>query len=132
VILVTDDVNNPRISVLVEAKVEADISITDLQFGAVTAGQSKPLNIIIRGKKPFKIESLYRSPKDSSKIPDEAFKVKLDKNTSTLHNLPVTFTAPDVPGAFEEEFVVKIADRPEEIPFKARGRIIQQTGAAKQ
>lgn len=132
VIMLTDDANNPRVSVLVEAKVEADIAITDLQFGALAPGQSKTTNVIIRGRKPFKIDELYREKKDQSKVPDDAFKVKLDKIQSTVHSLPITFTAPDAAGAFEEEFFVKISDRAQPIPFKARGRVLEQTGAAKQ
>ena len=59
--------------------------------------------------------------------------MKLDTVTSKpVHLLPITFTAPDVTGAFEEEFVVKIAGRPEPLTFKARGRVIEQAGAAKQ
>lgn len=132
VIMLTDDANYPRVSVLVEAKIEADIAITDLQFGALAPGQSKTTNVIIRGRKPFKIDELYREKKEQSKVPDDAFKVKLDKIQSTVHSLPITFTAPDAPGAFEEEFFVKLGDRAQPIPFKARGRVLEQTGAAKQ
>ena len=131
IIAVTDDANYPQLPVMVEANIEADIAITPLQFGALAPGQSKTIPVVIRGKKPFKIDELYREKKDDSKLPDEAFKVKLDKISSTVHSLPVTFTAPDIPGAFEEEFFVKIGDRPEPVSFKARGRILEQTGAAK-
>jgi uncharacterized protein DUF1573 len=130
-ILMTDDANNLQVPILVEAKVEADVSVTDLTFGTMTPGQSQTKTVVIRGKKPFKIEELYRERKDGSKLQDEAFKVKLDKATSTVHALPITFTAPDLPGAFEEDFYVKIADRPQPILFKARGRVLEQTGAAK-
>lgn len=129
-ILTTNDVSNTQIPVNVEARIEADVSITDLSIGTVAPGQSLTKTVVIRGKKAFKIDELYRNPKDS-KLPDEAFKVKLDAATTTVHALPITFTAPDVPGAFEEEFHVKIADRPQEVVFKARGRILEQTGAAK-
>lgn len=133
VMLITDDLNNPQIPLMVEGVVEADVVITDLQFNTLNPGQSNRQNLIIRGKKPFKIEELYRSRKESSKLEDDAFKVKLDKDSAkTVHVLPVTFTAPGVTGAFEEEFFVKIGDRPQPISFKARGRVIEQTGAAKQ
>ena len=131
VIVITDDANFPQLPVMVEATIEADISITELQFGALAPGQSKTIPVVIRGRKPFKIDELYREKKDDSKIQDEAFKVKLDKISSTVHSLPVTFTAPDVPGVYEEQFFVKIDDRPLPVPFKARGRILEQTGAAK-
>ena len=132
VTMTTDDANNPQVSVQVEAKVEADIAITDLQFGTLVVGQSKVVNVIIRGKKPFKIEELYRERKSDAKLADDAFKVKLNMATSTVHSLPVTLTAPNIHGAFEEEFFVKVTDRPQPISFKARVRILEQTGAAKQ
>lgn len=132
VIMTTDDANNPQVSVLVEAKIEPDIAITELQFGSVAPGQSKVVNVVIRGRKPFKIDELYREKKTDAKLQDDAFKVKLSSAVSTVHSLPVTFTAPNIPGVFEEDFFVKISDRPQPIPFKARVRIPEQTGAAKQ
>ena len=131
IILVTDEVDDSQLPVIVKAKIEPEISITDVNFGTIAPGQSKTIPVVIRGRKPFKIDELYREKKDDSKIQDEAFKVKLDKISSTVHSLPVTFTAPDVPGVYEEQFFVKIDDRPLPVPFKARGRILEQTGAAK-
>ena len=131
ILMLTDDAQNPQVPVMVEAKIEADITITDLQFGSVAPGQAKTERVVIRGKKPFKIEGLQRETKDS-KLEDDAFKVKLDTVNSTFHNLPVTFTAPNAPGPFEEEFSVKVGNRPQPIIFKARGRVLEQTGAAKQ
>lgn len=133
VLMLTDDAANTQVPVMVEAKIEADITITDLQFGSVAPGTAKTERVVIRGKKPFAIEAngLQRETKNS-KLEDEAFKVKLDTANATFHNLPVTFTAPNVPGPFEEEFSVKIVDRPQPIIFKARGRVLEQTGAAKQ
>lgn len=116
--LVTDDINNPQIPVLVEARVEADIVVSDLQFGSVTAGQTKTMNVIIRGRKPIKIEKIERTKAD------ESFKVKSPQATATVHSLPLTFTPPNEPGPFEEEFFITISGREEPITFKAKGRII--------
>jgi len=116
--LVTDDVNNPQIPVLVEARVEADIVVADLQFGSVTTGQTKTMNVIIRGRKPIKIEKIERTKAD------ESFKVKSPQATATVHSLPLTFTPPNEPGPFEEEFFITISGREEPITFKAKGRII--------
>lgn len=116
--LVTDDVNNPQIPVLVEAKIEADIVAADLQFGSVTAGQTKTMNVIIRGRKPIKIEKIERTKSD------ESFKVKSPQTTATVHSLPLTFIPPNEPGPFEEEFFVTISGREQPITFKAKGRIV--------
>lgn len=129
-VMLTDDANNPQISVVVEAIIEADVTITDLQFGTLAPGQSKAVNLVIRAGKPFKIEELYREKKANAKLQDDAFRVKLNTKVSSLLSLPVTFTAPDVTGAFEETFYVKIADRPQPIPFKARVRIQEPSGPA--
>jgi len=130
IVMETDDVNHPRVTLLVEGRVEPDIAITELQFGALTAGQTKTLNVVIRGKKPFKVEELYREKKETSRIPDDAFKVTLNKTTATFHSLPIKFTVPDVPGVFDEEFFAKIEDRPQPVPFRVRGRILAPTGTA--
>jgi len=116
--LATDDTNNPQISVLVEAKVEADIVVTDLQFGSVIAGQTKTMNVVIRGRKPIKIEKIERTKAD------ESFKVTTPAVATTQHILPLKFTPPNEPGLFEEEFFVTIAGREEPITFKAKGRIV--------
>lgn len=121
VILVTDDANNPHVPILVEASIEADIVLVDAQFGSVTVGQTKTTNVIIRGKKPFKIEKIERTKSD------EAFKVKTPANTATVHSLPLTFTAPNEPGSFEEEFFLTISGREQPVTFKARGRIVDST-----
>ena len=116
--LVTDDINNPEIPVLVEAKVEADIVVADLQFGSVIAGQTKTMNVIIRGRKPITIEKIERTKAD------ESFKVKSPQATATVHSLPLTFTPPNEPGPFEEEFFITISGREQPITFKAKGRIV--------
>lgn len=116
--LVTDDINNPQIPVLVEGKVEADIVVADLQFGSVTVGQTKTMNIIIRGRKPITIEKIERTKSD------ESFKVKTPQTTATVHSLPLTFTPPNEPGPFEEEFFLTISGREQPVTFKAKGRIV--------
>ena len=55
-VLTTDEPgNNSVISIPIEARVEADIVVTDVQFGTVSPGEAKSMNVIVRGKKPFKI-----------------------------------------------------------------------------
>lgn len=117
--LTTDDVNNPQVPVLVEAIVEADIVLVDAQFGSVVVGQTKTANVIIRGKKPFKIEKIERTKSD------ESFKVKTPSATATVHSLPLTFTVPNEPGPFEEEFFLTISGREQPVTFKAKGRIVE-------
>ena len=135
VTMVTDDLNNPETSILVEAKIEPDIVVNDVQFSSpLVPGTSQTRSVIVRGNKEFKIIELYREEKkDAKEAFKTAFKIKpLDKKSQTVHSLPITITAPDVPGAFEEDFFLEIQDRPQRIQFKVRGRIsASPAGAAK-
>lgn len=116
--LVTDDINNPQIPVLVEAKVEADLVVTEPPFVQAEVGQAKKLNVIIRSnKKPFKIDKIERTKSN------ESFKVVTPAETKSVHSLPLTFIPPDEPGPFEEEFFITISGREQPLRFKVKGRI---------
>ena len=136
-ILTTNDVGDSSISIPVEAKVEADIVVTDVQFGTVTPGQSKSMTVIVRGKKPFKIEKVNHvitevrakpaadgtgAANDTVSLTD-AIAVKTPDTTAPLHMLTVTVTPPAEPGMFDEEFSIVIEGRPQPVTFKVRGRI---------
>jgi hypothetical protein len=87
-------------------------------------GQPKQIPVIIRGKKPFKIESLQ---KQDGPLGDAFTVKKFEKTTSTVHSLPITITAPNVPGVFEVDFYIQIEGRLQPIIFKARGRILDRS-----
>lgn len=117
--LVTDDATNPTVPLLAEARIEADFTVTpeNVSLGTVVPGKSKTVNVVIRGKKPFAIEKI------ECESSDEAFAVRLPEGQKPVHVLPLTFTAPDKPGPYEELFTITVGDRPEPITFKAIGRI---------
>ena len=120
--LVTDDINNPQIPVQVEAKIEADVVVTEPPFVQANVGVAKKLNVIIRSnKKPFKIDKIERTKSN------ESFKVVTPTETRTVHSLPLTFVPPNEPGPFEEEFFVTIAGREQPVTFKVKGRIGKST-----
>ena len=150
-VLTTDEVGNSTVSIPIEARVEADIVVTDVLFGMVTPGQAKSMNVVVRGKKPFKIAEVTHvtrevrlKPVDDAapvaetvapttplaSLPDEAFKIKCPEATSVVHMVPLTFTPPTEPGLFEEEFVLKIDGRAQPVSFKAKGRIVDQAAAS--
>ncbi len=118
--LVTDDANNPIIPVLAEARVEAEFTATDVQLGTVVAGAQKKANAVIRGKKPFAIEAI------ECESEDEAFAVQLTKGERAVHILPLTFTAPDKPGRYQETFTITMPGREDTITFKAVGTIVEK------
>lgn len=121
--LITDDLANPNVPLPVEARVEPDVLIepAELALGSVAAGQSKTMNLIVRGKKPFKIEKIEC---DRTENP---FKMRLPIDEKTIHVVPLTFSAPDQAGAIADRFTVTIAGRPEPLHFKATGKVVVAT-----
>ncbi|QDT63809.1 DUF1573 domain-containing protein [Calycomorphotria hydatis] len=118
--LMTDDAKNPVVPVLVQGTVEPDITVTPspLPLGRMRVGQRKMLNVVLRGKDSFEIESI------ECESEDEAFSVRIPSRSSTVHVLPMTVVAPDKPGKYTEEFTVTIPGRPEPVRFTAAGEII--------
>ncbi|HEY0980481.1 hypothetical protein [Schlesneria sp.] len=120
--LVTDDVNNPQIPVQVEARIEPEIVVTEANFGTLTPGKPKEIQVLVRSTKtpakPFKIEKCERTEQDTS------IRVKKTDETKVLHQITLTFTPPNKPGLFEETFFLTISGREEPITFKAKGRIL--------
>lgn len=119
VLLTTDDVNAQPIPVLVEARVEADITVTPdvYALGAMAPGQTKSFNIVVKGKKPFAIDKLECDNGGND------FKVRIPQGEKQVHVVPLTVTAPEKPGAISEIFTLTIAGRTQPVTFKAYGTI---------
>jgi hypothetical protein len=123
--LVTDDAGNPYIPVLVEGRVEPEFVVSDvIAFGNLVPGEKKTMNVMVRGKNPFLIEKI-ESEKTSA-----VFEVRLPKEAKKVHVVPLTLVAPTEPGTLEDEFTVTIQGSGEHVTFKARGKIVSQTGTA--
>ncbi len=122
-ILFTDDAKSPRVPVLVEGRVEAEITINprSVSFGVLTAGDSKTVNIVLRGRKPFEIEKI------ESESGNSAYEVRLPKTTKPVHVLPLSVKAPDKSGKFAEHFTVTIKGMKEPLEFTARGEVVPTT-----
>lgn len=125
-VLHTDDAGNPTIPVLVEAKVEAEYVVNPevVSFGLVAAGSKKPVNVVIRGRKPFQIEKI-----ESEKTAG-AFEVRLPQDARTIHVLPLTFVAPAAGGEVSEMFTVTIAGTGQTVTFRAFAKVNGPAGAA--
>ena len=141
-VLTTNEQGESPISVPVEAKIESDIMVTDAQFGPVTPGTTKTMSVIVRGKKPFKIEKVDRitrevrakpalddTPVNSTVALPDAIKIKVPEAVATLQMLTLTLTPPSEPGMFDEEFAIVVEGRPQTVTFKAKGRIVTQETA---
>ena len=116
--LVTADVKNPFVPVLVEGVVEDDITVADVQLGTVAAGATQRFNVVMRGKQPFTITAMECDG------PADRFKMKLPDAERTIHVLPMAFEAPAEPGVVDETFTVTVDGRDDPVTFKAKGRVI--------
>ncbi|MEO1998637.1 MAG: DUF1573 domain-containing protein [Planctomycetaceae bacterium] len=121
VTLVTDDSGNPRVPILVDATVEADLTVIPpiISLGVLKPGEQKRKSVVLRGRKPFAIEKIEAESNSG------AFRIKLTKTSKKIHVLPLTFTAPEKLGPVNETFTVTIPGRPEPLTFRASGKIVE-------
>ncbi len=126
IVLETDDLNNPTIPVLVDGAVEADMQVTPnvVQFGQLKPGVPKIVKVIVKGRKPFRIEKVEC---DSNR---DCYGVALPSVNQTVHVVSLTITPPDEPGELKEAFTVTIAGRQATLAFQAIGTIEATTTPA--
>jgi hypothetical protein len=117
--LITDDASNPYVPLAVSAVVEPDIVVAtpEVALGPLSPGVEKTVRVVVRGRKPFSIETI------ECESDLECFKVKLSQDPKTVHVLPITVTPPDLKGDFKEHFTVRISGREQPVTFEASGRI---------
>ncbi len=119
VTLVTDDADNPDVPILVEAQVKPDIEVKPavVSLGTMSPKQSKTVQVVLQGRKPFKIESVT-----CQKVKD-VFEVRLPSKEAKVQVIPLTVTAPEEPGTLDEQLSVTIDGRKEPVTFRAYGKI---------
>jgi hypothetical protein len=95
--LITNDPNPTavRFPVAVEGLISSAMSVhpNPLNFGAVTAGESVPKNLIIKSKSPFRILSVQST--DNRRL-----QWKMPQEAKPVQVLPITFLAPAEEGKF--------------------------------
>jgi len=91
-ILVTNDVKSADIPVELEGRVLSALTVSpaSLFMGAVRPGQKVTKQLVIRGKKPFKIMAVD--------CKNECFAIELPTESKSVHLTPIVFTAGDKPG----------------------------------
>jgi hypothetical protein len=117
--LITDDSRNPYVPVMVEGVVVPDIAVTpeNIQIRPLKPGETTTVRVVLRGKKPFLIEDI-----DCEGMSD-CFKVQLRDEPNKLHVVDMQFSAPERPGKFMEQMVVKVAGRELPLRFQVTGQI---------
>lgn len=121
-IIVTDDANNPQIPVQIDAKIEPEYQVQVSNFNEeLLPGKPVKTRVFVRytknPPKPFRIEKLERTRQEST------MKVEKSMDARAFHQMLLTFTPPNEPGPFEEEFFVTVTGREEPLTFKIRGTI---------
>lgn len=124
-VLVTNDSSNANVSLRVEGRVEADIQVTPdvLALGKLTPGKESKVTLIVKSKKPVRLEGIA-----FSEHPD-AFKVDLPTEEKQIHVLSIVVTPPDAMGEFHETFNLTVAGRPQPVKFEAKGKVESLTTA---
>ena len=121
VMLVTNDrdQNATRVVVFVEGAVTPTLSAkpSPLMLGLINPGQAVERTLMVRGRKAFRITEISG--------PNDQFQFKVTDEAKTLHVIPITFTAGDVPGTVTGEIRIQ-TDIPggETLEVKYHGRIV--------
>lgn len=95
-LLVTNDENTKQIPIRVVGNILSALQVSppSLSLGIVNPGDTVTRNIVVRGKKPFRITKVH--------VDDESFDVTPTDEQKTLHLIPVKFTAKETLGKVAE------------------------------
>ncbi len=123
IVLVTDDKKTPRIPVLVEARVEADFTISPttagvVALGTLVPGRSRRISIVVKGREDFQIEKIEADSNSG------AFRTKLSKSKRRVHVIPLTVTASKGVTELRESFTLTIAGNEKPVTFSVYGRVV--------
>lgn len=99
-VLMTNDARAPELPVDVEGKIAAPlvVSPSSLFLGIVQPGQKVTKNLVVQGKRPFKITGV--------KSKSSNFEFKPLDVAKTVHLLPLTFTANEQPGNVNYDIII--------------------------
>ena len=95
--LVTNDAQNPEIPIDVEGRVVSEITISPATvfMGVVQPGQVVTKQLIVRGKRPFRIVGV--------KCDDASFEIETGDEPLAVHKLAVVFTAGEHEGKVSQQ-----------------------------
>ncbi len=124
-VLVTNDNSNANVALRVEGRVDSDLKITpeNLSLGTMHPGQAREVTVILKGKKPFRIESITAAGHP------ECFRCAVPEGEKPMHILKVLVTPPENMGALSETFTITVAGR-SPLKFQANGTVEPLTTAS--
>ena len=120
-ILVTDDRNAPELFVEIDGRVVSSITVSpsSLFMGVVHPGQTVKKQLVVRGKKPFKILGV--------KCDDKSFTINPGDEAKPVHLLPVLFKAEGNPGKVLREITLTTdSGGGDELIFTAYAQVVAE------
>ncbi len=121
-ILVTNDAKGTEMPVDIEGRVLSALSVypASLFMGVVQPGQKVTKQLIVRGKKPFRITEVLCN--------DKSFAIEPSSEAKTVHQVPVVFTAGDRPAKITQSITI-LTDQGEEATAKctAYAQIVERS-----
>ncbi|HIE98923.1 MAG TPA: DUF1573 domain-containing protein [Planctomycetes bacterium] len=120
VTIVTNDRTNPYVPLMVDGLVTSEFTIIPraIDVGVVPAGKTATKQIVVKGKTPFTIDSV------SCEGMADCFRATIRKDAKKIHSVPIEFVAPNRPGKFSEQLIVKINGREELLRLNVTGTIV--------
>ena len=100
-IVETNDPVSSKVPVLVSAQVQPDLIVTpsSLSFGNVKPGQTVTRNVLLRGKKPFRVTQVNGA--------DGRFQFEGTDSAQSFHKLTVRFVGDDQSGTVDSTFRIE-------------------------
>lgn len=100
--LVSNDSSAPNIPVVVQGNIVPPLAISPatLFLGVLQPGQSVTKQLVVRGKLPFKVSEIVCPAGD-------CIRYAVKDEMKTLHLIPITFTAGEKPGDFNDVLTIK-------------------------
>jgi hypothetical protein len=99
--LITNDERSKEIPVDVEGQIVADLTVSpaSLFMGVIQPGKKVTKQLVVKGKKPFKITAI--------ECDDPSFTFKTPETAATVHLVPVTYEAGEEPGKVTQKIRIQ-------------------------
>ena len=110
VVLLTNDNRAKEVPIDVDARITTAVTVSpsSLFLGALESGKKVTKQVVIQGKKPFRIMGI--------KCDDPAFEFQVTDASKQVHLVPVTFTAGEASGKITRRIVIETDLGPEVTP----------------
>ncbi len=100
-VLLTNDERSPEVPLDVEGRVVADLTVSpaSLLMGVLQPGQKATRQLVLKGKKPFRIIGVT--------CDDDSFEIRTTDSAKPMHVIPITFVAGDKTGKVTQKIRIE-------------------------